>query len=97
MEKSNKGLSFDKEDTLEIAKTHNGYALKTYFMDTDGEGNDILLSDIELFERGEEENSDRECLKKLLYAVATALGFDYDKWKDNNLSIEFNKKGNKAE
>lgn len=84
--KKEKGLSFDKDDTIEIAKTYNGYALKTYFVeDVDEKGEEIIQSDIQLFEMDEGKNDEKECLKQLLYAVASALGFDYDKWKEDNL------------
>jgi hypothetical protein len=93
-----KGLNFDKDSTIEIAKTFNGYALKIYFNDVDSKGREFIDSDITLFEMDiNKEDGEKEALEKLLYAIAEALGITYDKWKDNNLNITFNKKGSKME
>jgi hypothetical protein len=93
------GLSFEKQDTIEIATTLNGYALKTYIYEDDAkDGSKIFNSNIELFENNSEvleDNSpeNNQALINLLYKVAEALGYNYDKYKANNLDINFNKKG----
>lgn len=85
-----------KEDTIEIFRASNGFVLKKYWYETDDEqGNKVIENDTEIFGQEENEESERECIVNLLYAIAENYGFEYDKYSENNLNIDFKKKGHK--
>jgi hypothetical protein len=88
-------MKINKEDTMEIGRTHNGYLLKTYFTDTDGEGKEFINSDLEVFQFNNDEE-EKEKLTQLLYQIAENLGVVNDKYGTDNLAVEFGKKGSKA-
>lgn len=90
-------MEINKEDTFEIAKTHNGYIFKTFFIENkDEKGNNIFDSDLKVYEFDNDENQ-KEALSKLLYDIAEELGFTYNKFQEGNLNITFDKKGHKLE
>lgn len=92
------GMNFNPEDCIEIAKTHNGYAVKTYFKEVDGKGEEYTDSDIKLFEIEDKEDGDKEAVIKLLsYIAEEVCGITYDKFKPGNLNINFSKRGHKLE
>jgi hypothetical protein len=90
-------MRINKEDTIEIAKTHNGYLLKTFFVeDQDDKGNNIYSDDLQVYEFDNDEQQ-KEKIKELLYDIAEQLGFNYNKYEESNLNIDFNKKGHKLD
>lgn len=89
-------MKINKEDTIEVGKTHNGYLLKTYFSDSDTKGDKIIESDLEVFEFSNDEQ-EKEKIIQLLYKIAENLGITYNKYGENNLDIKFGKKGSKVE
>jgi len=89
-------MEINKEDTIEIGQTHNGYFLKNYWWeDSNDDGTKNIDSDITIFEREDSEEGDKEAFIKLVHSLAEHLGFMYDKYGKDNLEVNFNKKGSK--
>lgn len=89
-------MEIDKEDTIEIGKTHNSYFLKNYWWeDSNEQGNKLIDSDITVFEIEDAEDGDRKAFIRLVYSLAEHLGFMNDKYGEHNLDVNFNKKGHK--
>lgn len=87
-------MEIKKENIMEIAQTDNGYILQDYFWEDSTEnGEKIIGSNIHVFE--DEGCDEKESLKKLLFKVAEALGYIYDKYGKENLNITFDGKGRK--
>jgi hypothetical protein len=79
-----------------VEKTSNGYILKNkYLYEVNDKGVEIYLTETEVIE--EQESDEKECLKRLLERVAETLGFVYDKYGKENISITFDRKGSKVE
>ncbi len=88
-------MEINKEDTIEIGKTHNGYFLKNYWCESLNEdGSKLIESDLEIFEIID---GDEKAIIRLLNSIAENLGISYDKYGKNNLDINFNKKGHKLD
>jgi hypothetical protein len=89
-------MKLPKEDTIEIAKLDDGgFVIKTYsWEDTTKEGKKTYSTNTYAIK---DEDDTKETLKKLLEAIASECGYDYDKWGSENLNITFDKKGTKAD
>ena len=88
-------MKIEKDYTIEIAKLDDGsFVIKTWSLeDTAKNGKKIYSTNSYAIK---EENDEKETLKKLLEAIASECGYDYDKWGQENLNITFDKKGHKV-
>lgn len=66
--------------SFEIKRVNNGFLI-------------IENGDIDVIEQ--KDFDDKEAVTELLYEVATRLGYHYDKWNNENLNINWDKKGHK--
>ena len=83
----------NKNNTIKIEQTENGYILTTWtWKDTDEQGNKLFEEHKEVFE---EIDSDKETLKRMLEKIAEWTGYEYDKFGNENINIKFDKKGYK--
>ncbi len=74
---------------LKIERVENGYVLT--YPDFDGEGKDIMSVNVI-----EDKEIDKDTMTILLEWIATYFGENYDKFKEDNLNIQWNKKGDKC-
>lgn len=76
---------------LKIKQANNGYILS---WEDEISENEIRTCQ-QVIENDEENEND--VMKRMLEFVADHFGQEYDKWKEDNLNILFNKKGHKVE
>lgn len=85
-------MEIKKENTMEIAQTDNGYILQDYFWeDSTEDGKKIIGSNTHVFE--DKGSDEKESLKELLLKVSEILGYNYDRYGEENLNITFDGKG----
>jgi len=75
---------------VKINSVNNGFILSVDEKVEDGG----IVKQMEVIQ---EKETDKETMKELLEWIAEYFGCEYDKWTEDNLSIEFNKKGSKVE
>ena len=91
-------MEIPKERLIEIGKVLNGFIVKHYiYEDDDEKGNKLYTECEEVIEEEEKDNSDKLALKELLFKVAHLCGYQYDKYGEENLEINFDKKGHKLD
>ena len=73
---------------LELFEVENGWVLKTVYPEVVGASDSCFVF---------VDDETRETLTPILEAIADKLGFGYDKFIHDNLSITWDKKGHKAE
>lgn len=79
-----------------IEKVNNGFIIRDYiYVDDNEDGSPKFEENVEVIET--ESLDDKEELEKMLSIIAEKLGYQYDKWSEENLNIQFNKKGHKLE
>jgi len=77
-----------------IKKVNNGFIVS--YPEEQEEGMPEIKE--EVFEDKDSSQWDeREVLADVFVWMADHFGFQYNKWKDNNLNIQWNKKGHKCE
>ena len=76
---------------LEIEKISNGFLLSWEEEIEDR----VFRNEKETIEETDNPNGEKEAMTKLLYRISDYFGVSYDKWKENNLKISWNKKGSK--
>ncbi len=83
-----------EEEHLKIRKVENGFVItETFWEETNDEGHKIFKDNTEVIE---EENGEKETLKRLLFLVADKMGYFEDKYGTENLIISFDGKGRKV-
>jgi hypothetical protein len=81
---------------IQVEDTTNGYIITNFVWEsTDEHGNKIIDEEREVVET--EFDDKKESLSKILYIIAGYLGYINNKYGEDNLNIQFNKKGSKSE
>ena len=93
-------MEINKENTIEIGKTDNGWILveHVYLSDDERTGRKIYGKDVTVFEHNDDEEKEREKFKELVYAIAERFcGWDYNKYGRENFEFRWDKKGHKID
>lgn len=80
---------------IQIESIENGYIISYYEDEEDANGNLVKEEKREVFEELDVFEGENETMVRLLTRVADFFGVTYDKYKENNLNITFDKKGHK--
>lgn len=85
--------------TITIKQIDNGFIIESKYQEMDTKiyavtENDITTEEDDMYKTRDEA---KVCTGKLLYKLSELLGFDYDKFSEENLNITWNKKGHKVE
>ena len=88
-------MEIEKENTIEIAQTDNGYVLQNYFWEDSTESGEKIIGCNTFVFEDEDYDDDKKSLKNLLFKIAETLGHTYDKYGKENLKITFDGKGRK--
>lgn len=76
---------------INIKRVNNGFIITS--KDLSEMNAEIEIETV--FESGEED--EKKCLADVLYFIAQEFGYSYDKWKEDNLNITWDKKGHKID
>jgi len=76
---------------IEIKTTDNGYIVSVRYKDHESQNCEMTYAVEEI--AGDEQ----ETVSKLLLKIASLLGFEYDKFSENNINISFDRKGHKLQ
>ena len=87
-------MEIEKSKTIEIAILDNGYIVQASILEDIDENQTRSYSENE--EIIEEEDK-KKALVRLLYLIAEKTGYTYEKYGEENLNINFDKKGHKLE
>lgn len=80
---------------IQIESIENGYILSWYEDEEDVNGNVVKEEKKEVVEELDVLEGENETMVRLLTRIAEHFGITYDKYKENNLNIAFDKKGHK--
>ena len=86
-------MKLEKDDTIEIHKTGDGFILKqNIWEETNKEGVKLYSEDVEVIEGCEEKG-----FATLVEKLSQACGFPYNKHGKENIRVSWDKKGHKLE
>ncbi len=86
---------------ITIKKVDNGYILSVPEQSTEGfkDGKELTVINLRqsvLEDPGENENTEKETMGRVLGEIADYFGFHYQKYNKNNLKISWDEKGSKV-